>query len=118
MGVWVLARGFHTIDPSFDLSPFGAFAMMGLVAVGITLPNSPGLVGQFQWFTLLGLSLYLPGAADKQSSIYPTAFAFANMHYGLQVIWYVGMGAIGLLTPWVSFADLRAARKTGAPATE
>ncbi len=114
IGLWVLARGFHTMDPNFDLSVVGAFATMGLVAVGITLPNSPGLVGQFQWFTLLGLSLYLTGAADKSSAVYPTAFAFANLHYGLQVIWYLAMGALGLLTPWVSFADLRAARKSGA----
>jgi uncharacterized protein (TIRG00374 family) len=114
LGLYVLARGFHTIDPRFDLSLVGAYATMGLVAVGITLPNSPGLVGQFQWFTLLGLSLYLVGATDKASSVYPTAFAFANTHYGTQVIWYIGMGAIGLLTPWVSFHDLWTARKTGA----
>jgi len=102
LGVWVLARGFD-----LPLSPFGAFATMGLVAVGITLPNSPGLVGQFQWFTLLGLSLYLgPDAATKHTALYATTFAFANVHYGLQVIWYVGMGAIGLATPWVSFHDL------------
>ena len=71
----------------------GAFATMGLVAVGITLPNSPGLVGQFQWFTLLGLSLYLgPGAADKQHTrCTRSTFAFANVHYVLQVSWYVAV---------------------------
>jgi uncharacterized protein (TIRG00374 family) len=116
LGLYVLARGFHTLDANFDLSLVGAFATMGLVAVGITLPNSPGLVGQFQWFTLLGLSLYLGGAADKGSAIYATAFAFANTHYGTQVIWYLAMGALGLATPWVSFADLTRARKTGAEA--
>ena len=117
LSVWVLARGFHTIDPAFDLSLLGGFATMGLVAVGITLPNSPGLVGQFQWFTLLGLSLYLHGASEKTSALYPTAFAFANFQYLTQLVWYFGAGAIGLMTPWVSFADLRAARKTGpAPA--
>ncbi len=117
LGLWVLARGFHTIDPAFDLSLLGGFATMGLVAVGITLPNSPGLVGQFQWFTLLGLSLYLHGASDKTSALYPTAFAFANFQYLTQLVWYVAAGAIGLMTPWVSFADLRAARKSGpAPA--
>jgi uncharacterized protein (TIRG00374 family) len=106
LGVYVLARGF-----GLDLTLVGAFATMGLCAVGITLPNSPGLVGQFQWFTLLGLSLYLPGAATKGSEIYGTAFAFANVHYGLQVLWYVGCGAIGLATRYVSFHDLWEARK-------
>jgi uncharacterized membrane protein YbhN (UPF0104 family) len=107
-GVYLLARGFH-----LPLSLVGGFATMGLVAVGITLPNSPGLVGQFQWFTLLGLSLYLPGAADKGSAIYGTAFAFANMHYGMQVLWYILCGALGLATKYVSFHDLWDARKTG-----
>jgi uncharacterized protein (TIRG00374 family) len=110
LGVYVLAYAFH-----LKLSLIGAFATMGLVAVGITLPNSPGLVGQFQWFTLLGVSLYLTGAATKGSESYPVAFAFANTHYGLQVAWYLLMGALGLATPWVSFHDMWDARKTGAP---
>ena len=116
LGLWVLARAFYHIDPSFDLSLFGGFATMGLVAVGISLPNSPGLVGQFQAFTLLGLSLYIPGASDKEAVVYTTAFAFANVQYILQVLWYVGMGLLGLATPWVSLADLKIARKvTEAP---
>lgn len=116
LGVYVLAQAF-----GLPLTLVGGFATMGLVAVGITLPNSPGLVGQFQWFTLLGLSLYLPGAATKGSEIYGTAFAFANVHYGLQVVWYIGCGALGLATRYVSFHDMWHARrlpdepKTGAP---
>nr|HEX4319106.1 lysylphosphatidylglycerol synthase transmembrane domain-containing protein [Kofleriaceae bacterium] len=108
LGVWILAHAF-----GLQLGVIGAFATMGVVGVGIMLPNSPGLVGQFQWFTLLGLSLYLgPAAADKQdTTLYPVAFAFANLHYILQVTWYVLCGAIGLATPWVSFHDLRVSRK-------
>ena len=111
LGVWVLARAF-----GLELSPMGGIATMGLVAVGISLPNSPGLVGQFQWFTLLGLSLYLgpgvmcdPGAACGALHVQALAFAIAN--HLLQVAWYVAMGALGLASPWVSFADLRGARR-------
>src|SRR5207302_7919199 len=65
LSLWILARGFH-----LPLGMFGAFATMGLVGVGITLPNSPGLVGQFQWFTLLGLSLYLgAGVLDDKTAL-------------------------------------------------
>jgi glycosyltransferase 2 family protein len=108
VGLLILAHAF-----GLNLSIIGAFATMGVVGVGIMLPNSPGLVGQFQWFTLLGLSLYLgPAAADKQDHVlYPVAFAFANLHYILQVGWYVLCGALGLATPWVSFHDLRVSRK-------
>lgn len=113
LGVWMLARGFD-----LPLSAMGGIATMGLVAVGISLPNSPGLVGQFQYFTLLGLSLYLgpaamcdPGAAC--SALHTQALAFAIANHLLQVAWYVAMGALGLASPWVSLADLRVARKSG-----
>jgi uncharacterized protein (TIRG00374 family) len=113
-GVWVLARGFH-----LDLSLVGAYAVMGLVAVGIALPNAPALMGQFQALTLLGLTLYLgPGANTPHSPIYATTFAFANVHYVLQVGWYIVCGIVGLATPWVSLHDLWTSRqrpKTGSP---
>ncbi len=111
--VYVLARAFN-----LELSVLGAFAVMGLVSVGIMLPNSPGLVGQFQWFTLLGLTLYLgPDAAKEHSALYASTFAFANLHYLLQVIWYVSCGALGLATRYVSFHDILDARRSGAVET-
>jgi hypothetical protein len=108
VGVWVLAQAFH-----LDLTLAGAFATMGLLGVGISLPNSPGLVGQFQYFTLLGLSIYLGFDANhgEASPIYASALAFAIAQHLLQVIWYVGMGALGIASPWVSFHDLSIVRK-------
>lgn len=116
LGVWVLARGF-----GLDLSVMGGLATMGLVAVGISLPNSPGLVGQFQWFTLLGLSLYLgPDVMCEKGAVctpvHVQALAFAIANHLLQVIWYVAMGALGLASPWVSLSDLRIARKAATAA--
>ncbi|MCE9579522.1 MAG: flippase-like domain-containing protein [Deltaproteobacteria bacterium] len=105
--LWVLARGFH-----LDLSVMGAFATMGVVAVGITLPNSPGMVGQYQWFTLLGLSLYLgPDAVDKHAPLYGTTLAYALILHGLQVIWYLAMGGLAMLSSHISFAELWGSRK-------
>jgi len=112
LGVWLLARGFH-----LPLSLVGGFAVMGLVAVGISLPNSPGLVGQYQWLTLLGLSLYLP-VMDKTHALHAPALAYAIAQHLMQVAWYVGMGVIGIASPWVSWADLRSARKTGGETAE
>lgn len=102
LGVWMLARAF-----GLPLPLIGAFATMGLLGVGLMLPNSPGLVGQFQWFTLLGLSLYL-GFDPRHPPAGPLAYAIAQ--HLLQVVWYVGLGALGLASPWVSFHDLWAAR--------
>ncbi len=101
LSVWVLARGF-----GLDLSVVGAFAVMGLVAVGIILPNAPALMGQFQWFTTLGLSLYV--GEEVASGV---GLAFAIVLWALQVIWYIGIGTIALTTPYVSFADVLRSRK-------
>ncbi len=111
LAVWLLARAFH-----LDLSLIGGFAVMGLVGVGISLPNSPGLVGQYQWFTLLGLSLYLGAGVmtdctpGEVACLHATALAYAIVQHLFQVAWYVGAGALGLATPWVSFGDLRHVR--------
>ncbi len=95
LSLWVLAEGFD-----LGLSPVGAFATMGLIAVGIILPNAPGLVGQYHLFAQLGLLLYLPEAVVEGKGM-----AFAIVLHGMQVIWYVGVGAIALATPYVSFAE-------------
>jgi uncharacterized membrane protein YbhN (UPF0104 family) len=96
MSMWVLARGV-----GLDLSIVGAFATMGIIAVGITLPNSPGLIGQFHYLTKLGLSLYVgSNVADG------TGLAYAILLHGLQVVWYVGVGALAMLTSHIRFSDL------------
>lgn len=96
LSLLVLARGF-----GLELPVVAAFATMGLVAVGITLPNSPGLTGQYQYFTSLGLGLYLSSAEVAGSGM-----AFAHALWGIQVVWYLGMGALALATRHVSFAEV------------
>jgi uncharacterized membrane protein YbhN (UPF0104 family) len=107
---WVLARGLH-----LELSLIGAYASMGLLGIGISLPNSPGLVGQFQAFTLLGVSIYLGfdvgDPAVKHTALYALALTYAIAQHLLQVTWYVAMGALGLASPWVSFHDLWTSRR-------
>lgn len=116
VATWLLARGL-----GIPLSFTGAFATMGLVAVGISLPNAPGLVGQFQWLTMLGVSLQLgKGVLDAQlvtdgvavpNPMYGKLLAYALFIHGLQVVWYVGAGLASIATRHVSFHDLWASRK-------
>jgi len=100
MSVWLLAQGF-----GLDLSILGAFATMGLVAVGIMVPNAPALMGQYQFLVVAGLGLYLPAASVESSGL-----LFAIVLWGIQVIWYIGVGMFALSTKYVSFAELRRAR--------
>jgi hypothetical protein len=58
-------------------------------------------MGQFQWFTTLGLSLYVGEDVAQGQGL-----AFAIVLWGLQVIWYIGVGAIALATPYVSLSEL------------
>jgi len=107
LGMWVLARGF-----GLELSVVGALAVMSIVAVGITLPNAPGLVGQFQFLTVVGLSLFVGDEVANSAGL-----AYAIALHAIQVIWYVGVGAAALGTRHVSFAEAFA-RKTAAPAPQ
>ena len=94
-GMWVLAEGL-----GLGLSVVGALATMGLLAVGISLPNPPGLVGQFHLFAVLGLSLYLPADVVQVDGM-----TYAIVLHAIQVVWYVGIGALALATRHVSFAE-------------
>ena len=107
LSLWVLARGM-----GLELSVIGAFATMAVVAVGIMVPNSPGLIGQFQWVTQHGLSLYLGvGVLAEGSELWALGLAFAIVHHALQVVWYLGIGALALASPYVSVAEAWQARK-------
>lgn len=107
IGVWILARGM-----GIDLTLTGSIAMMGLVAVGITLPNSPGMVGQFQWFTMLGVSLSLGSASiAPDAPTYGVILAYAIFVHAFQMLWYLVTGLAALATRHVSFAEVWASRK-------
>jgi uncharacterized protein (TIRG00374 family) len=85
-GMWVLARGLH-----LPIAPVAAFASMSFTGVLITLPNAPGLVGQFHLGIVLGLGAYLP-----QAVVHSVGIAYATLLHGIQVLWYAGVGFLCL----------------------
>jgi len=93
LGFWVLSKAFHL---GLDLT--GGYAICGLVVIGITLPTGPGLVGNFHEFARLGLGLYLPQAVIRGQGM-----AYVVAAHLLQLIWYVGVGALMLVTGQVAF---------------
>jgi glycosyltransferase 2 family protein len=54
LGLWLLAAGC-----GLQLTPAEATAVLGLIALGVLVPNAPGYFGVFQLSAYLGLSLYL-----------------------------------------------------------
>jgi hypothetical protein len=65
---------------------------MAFTGVLISLPNSPGLVGQFEAGIVLALSAYLPASVLGS---YGAAYAIAV--HGIQLLWYLATGLLSLL---------------------
>jgi uncharacterized membrane protein YbhN (UPF0104 family) len=86
-GMWVLAQ-----QMGLGISLSAAFTTMAFTGVVLTLPNSPGLVGQFHAAIKLGLAAYLPLAVVNAKGI-----AYAIVLHGIQTLWYVGTGLVSLL---------------------
>ena len=87
LGMWLLARGMN-----LDVSPMAAFAAMSFTGVLISLPNSPGLVGQFHLGVVAALAAYLPDGVASRSS----ALAYATLLHGIQLLWYTLVGLASL----------------------
>jgi glycosyltransferase 2 family protein len=86
-GMWILARSME-----LPISPLAAYAAMAFTGVLISLPNSPGLVGQFHLGVVAALAAYLPDATLRSTGI-----AYATLLHGVQLLWYVAIGFACLL---------------------
>jgi uncharacterized protein (TIRG00374 family) len=87
LGMWFLARLMHLPIPIH-----AAFAAMAFTGVVISLPNAPGLVGQFHAGIVLALAAYLP-----ESILTSIGGAYAIALHGFQFVWYVALGFLALL---------------------
>ncbi len=86
LGMWILARQMH-----LPISLGAAFVIMAFTGVVLSLPNSPGLVGQFHAAIKLGLTAYLPKAVVNSSGM-----AYAIVLHGIQTLWYIAGGLLSL----------------------
>lgn len=86
LGMWILAR-----QMGLPLSLGAAYATMAFTGVVLSLPNAPGLVGQFHAGIKMALLAYLPAAMVNTKG-----FAYAVVLHGLQTLWYVAVGVVAL----------------------
>ena len=86
LGMWLLARGM-----GLPVTLVAAYAMMSFTGVVISLPNAPGLVGQFQVGIVAVLAAYV-----EQSQVVAAGGAYAIVVHAIQVLWYLGVGVISL----------------------
>jgi len=75
IGMWVLATAC-----GLDLTLAQAWVVLGLLALGVLVPNAPGYFGVFQLSTFIGLSLYVGDVTLARSGA-----AFVMLLYSIQV---------------------------------
>ncbi|MFH2010640.1 MAG: lysylphosphatidylglycerol synthase transmembrane domain-containing protein [bacterium] len=103
LGFYALAQAFH-----LDLTLVGAYALCGMVAIGIILPAGPGLVGNFHEFGKFGLQISLPAAVIRAEGM-----AFIVLAHGLQFLWYAGIALVALRSRHARFARVLKATVDG-----
>lgn len=85
---WVLALG----TGIGSIGYWGAAATMGVLALGIVVPATPGFFGAFQFATYAGLAMYLPPEVVTTKGA-----AYAFLGYVLPVGMSTLIGVIGIL---------------------
>jgi hypothetical protein len=69
------------------------FTILGLQVIGAMIPGGPGSAGTFQWFTQLGIVLFLGKSAETQAAAY--ANTIWAVQFAQQVLYGLVFVAIG-----------------------
>lgn len=87
----VIVASVHVTFLAFDLSlpPIAAFVVTVVVALGVTLPSSPGFVGTYQFFTVVGLAFFsVPESVGLSVSLVSHAIQYVPITLiGLGYFW-------------------------------
>jgi len=83
----------------FALSFFSAVVLVVIVAIGIMLPAAPGYIGNFQYFTVLALSLFSVSRED--------AFGYSLIAHAGQFIPVTVIGLLYFFRQSAGFVELR-----------
>jgi len=99
--------GFWMVATAFDLEITGLMActVLACQVVGIMIPAGPGMVGTSQFFTQLGLSIFIPGALTV-AGVTARVAGYANTIWLLQFGQQVLLGLVFLVAGHVSLAGL------------
>lgn len=96
----VLAIYLLFLSFGFHLPATAPFVLMTILIIGITIPTAPGFIGNFHYFSILGLSLFGVSKAD--------ALSYAIVLHILSVGLLVVLGLMFLPFNRFSLADLKA----------
>jgi uncharacterized protein (TIRG00374 family) len=91
-GLWALGVGF-----GFHLTAEQTLTVLGIQVIGAMIPAGPGMVGTLQWFTELGLKLFLGAGAATVSAAF--AHTIWLMAFGQQVLFGLYFVLVGRVRP-------------------
>ena len=101
-GHWLLVAMYYYflfLACGFALSFYAAVVLVAIVGIGIMLPAAPGFVGNFQYFTVLALSLFSISRED--------AFGYSLIAHAGQFIPVTAIGLLYFFRQSAGFAELR-----------
>lgn len=96
LGMGLLAQGF-----GIHLSLLGMFTCLAVLVIGLMIPAGPGMVGTFQYFTEMGLRLFV-----SSQVIDGAGSAFSNVLWAAQFGQQVVFGLIFAAGGGVGFASI------------
>ena len=100
VGLWMLGSAF-----GIQLSALMAATVLAVQVVGVMVPAGPGMVGTMQYFTAIGVSLFLPGAMER-GPLSDQVAAFANTIWLLQFSVAVGLGIVFMASSHITVRGL------------
>jgi hypothetical protein len=95
-GAWLLARGCGLTDMTFP----EACVLIGVVALGILVPNAPGFFGAYQLSVYAALTLYFP-----TDTVVGAGGAYVFLVYAAQVLVTLAGGALGMVLDRITLSD-------------
>jgi uncharacterized protein (TIRG00374 family) len=108
-GFWAVAAAF-----GLKLTALMACTVLACQVVGIMIPAGPGMVGTSQFFTQLGLSIFIPGALSVPD-VAARAVAYANTIWLLQFGQQVLLGLVFVAAGRETLTGLVAPPQDGLP---
>jgi hypothetical protein len=92
--LWLLLTAYH-----LHLSFLQAAGLFGIIMIGTFLPNTPGNIGSWQFFCVLGLGLF--GVTGAQAA------GFSLVAFAIWTVPPALIGVVALVTSPISWSDLR-----------
>ena len=94
MGLWAMMKAYH-----LDVRFLAAIVVLLIINLGVSLPNAPANVGSYQFFCVLGLSVF---NVEKTTATGFSIFAFLAL-----TVPFVFLGFVALLRSGLSLKSMR-----------